>query len=324
MSIYFVIASLEGMQDFFAVKKVQSRSSIQFENNQLILQHHPEKDSFSFNLDGASIIYIGLYERSHEGEFGKIEFHLQRYRTSINDSIYKIELIDLLGRIAYGCETILTYGLVDDDVISKSIAIEEGRQQQIKNPAPIHREDFPSVYDEYLKVESTWLDYWKSSKLRLQGFHAKHPKPMKEKYFRSGLSSVLFGKFNENQYNSDLYRHLKKLDWVYEKIEEDAKLLRIDFDSNCPAGCEGLVIFKIIFDDVGPSELFLTDEFPHGVYKPLKSIYCTCPECGSFEMKAEDQYTCLFRNTSPDIVHSVMGVIIERSIGKSIEDQLYR
>ena len=77
MPIYFVIAELKELKDFYAVKKIETQSAIGIENT-----------IFNFPIDEAKNIYIGMWEiTSHEEQKTKLDFYLKRYKSKINKDL---------------------------------------------------------------------------------------------------------------------------------------------------------------------------------------------------------------------------------------------
>jgi hypothetical protein len=313
-SIYFVIAKIESMGDSFAIKKIESDKELKIS----------DKKFYFNNIEGSETIYIGSYQRSHETYEGKLEFHLKRYQTKINRSIYKIDLLEALGRIAYECDTLFFNKPVSENLILSAASNEEVRRKKLTQPIELTGIEKSKVNRKFQDIEESWLSYWKNSKTRLEAFYKKHPKPIKSQYSRSGLSSLIFGAFDKNTYDHDSYNHYQKLDWLCTKIAEESKELKIDFSIRCPGGCGKNTFFSINFGSESINDLYYLDEnFPHGIYKKLMDVSGTCSECGTFSIAYDDEYTCLFRSDIPEIVYYVVKKIIKDGISYSIEKMLY-
>ena len=118
-----------------------------------------------------------------------------------------------------------------------SVLKEKIRRENLSRTTELVGVEKNKINKKYEDLEQAWLYYWKNSKIRLEAFYNKHPKPMKKQYARRGISSFIFGDFDNKSYDKDSYNHYQKLNWLCTKIAEDSKALKIDFSSKCPGGC---------------------------------------------------------------------------------------
>jgi hypothetical protein len=112
------------MVDSFAIKKIESDKELKIS----------DKKFYFNNIEGSETVYIGSYQRSHEIYEGKLEFHLKRYQTKINRSIYKIELFEALGRMAFECDTLFFSKPITEDLISIAVSNEKVRREKLNQP----------------------------------------------------------------------------------------------------------------------------------------------------------------------------------------------
>jgi hypothetical protein len=312
--VYFVVARISSLKNSYAVKKIEVNEEIYF----------PHK-IFDFDIEGAKLIYVGKYTKTHEMYENKINFHLIKYRTKINKNVYKLDLTTLIGRVRYGCEDIFIDGSLTKGVLTKSSNIENIRRDKLSNPKEIiNNSKVQKIIEKYNNLEDEWLNLWKNIKLRLDAFYLKHPKPLKSQYYRSGLSSLIFGKFRNDDYNYDSQEHFNRLKWLCNKLADEFNQLNLYFETDCPGDCGDSTSFNLDFDyESYDSMEKLEDFFPFQVYKKLNLIKCACSECGSFQISFEDEYTSAFRNYEPEIISFIGRKIIQDHIAYSIENKLY-
>lgn len=324
MSTYYAIASIQNMENHYAVKKIETSNDLTKKSKEV-----------RFSIDESNLIYLGVEVENlqvfHNVRYEKLSFFLCQYKTKINKDVYKIDLIDLLGRIAYGNETIYLDESIDEKILTKSLEIEKNRLTKFHSFVELDGEKRRKVIKKFEKLEGEWLDYWVRAKDRLKAFYRKHPKPIKKNYFRSGLSALIFGKFRDDDYRREGVSHYHKLEWLCNKIAEDAESLGIDFVIKCPNGCDEKVTFFVDFEyQDDKSTLYYLDDgvFPHAIYKRLHLIHGACSECGEFRVTYSDtdddkNFTCLFTNTFPEYLYYRIKPIIQQNIAASIEKDLY-
>ena len=312
MNNYYVISSVKNIDDHYAIKFIESNEDLKFNSKK-----------FGFTIDESKTLYIGIdNERLHN--YSKIDFFLSKFKTKINKHIYKIDLLSALGRVAYGNETIFLDESISKDFFDKSISLEKERLIKFDKSTELIGSAKMKILKKYEFIEDSWLLYWKNSKVRLKAFYEKHPLPQKKNYYRSGLSSWIFGKFDEQTYDKDSSTHYKKLSLLCTKISTEAEELKIDFSTKCPNECGEKVFFGINFEFEKADMDYIDDDFPYGIYKRLYDISGACSECGSFSITFdEDEYTCIFRNYIPEIIHYTIQRIVKNSIAYSIEKSLY-
>ena len=311
MNNYYVISSIANIDNHYAIKLVESNEEIKINSKKL-----------SFDIDETKLIYVGV-ESSYVNNYSKIDFYLDRCKTKLNKQIYKIDLLGALGRIAYGNETLFLDESISKNTFDKAIELERIRLIKFENSTEISGAAKDKILKKYESIENAWLSYWKNSKVRLLAFYAKHPEPQEKDYHRSGLSSLLYGKFDKQKFEADGSSHYKKLDWLCTKIALESEDLKIDFSAQCPSDCGGKVNFLINFAFEESSMVYIDNSFPYGVYKKLSDVSGACSECGLFSLTFDDdEYTCIFRNYIPEIIHYVIKKIIKDSIAYSIEKQI--
>jgi hypothetical protein len=312
MNKYYVISSVTNMDNHYAIKMIESSEELRVNSKK-----------FSFDIDESKLLYVGI-ENEELYHYNKIDFFLSKYKTKINKYVYKLELLSALGRVAYGNETLFLDESISKDIFNKSILLEKERLVKFDNSTELSGVPKDKILKKYESIEDSWLSYWKNSKVRLKAFYEKHPLPQKKNYYRSGLSSLIFGKFNEEAYDSDRGSQYKKFDWLCTKIAVEAEELKIDFSAKCPNDCGEKVFFGIDFEHEKDRMDYIDDDFPHGIYKRLYDVSGACSECGVFSITFdEDEYTCIFRNYFPEIIHYTIKGIIKNSIAYSIEKSLY-
>lgn len=313
MDKYFVVSSIDHLEGHYAVKVIESDRELNIKNKK-----------FSFGIDGESLLYIGR-EVEFFHRYEKVSFFLSRYKTKINKNIYKVDLTVALGRVAYGCEILFISNTLKLDFLQNAVNLESLRINAFENPKELLGSARNAIEKKYDKLEDVWLSYWISVKERLIAFYRKHPKPLKKNYYRSGLWALIFGKFKQEEYESDRHSHFRKLDWVTTKIAENAKELDLSFTSKCP-NCSGeKVDFHVDFpSDVKDGYYYLDDNFPYGIYKKLNMISGACSECGSFKLTFTDEdYTCMFVNYFDEYIYYTIKKIVDYTFAKSIEKDLF-
>ena len=312
-NIYFSIAEITSLKNSYAVKKIEINRKLRFPN-----------EIFNFDIEDAKLIYVGEYNRSHEVYQPKIEFHLSRYKTKINKDIYKIDFIKLIGRIRYECQDVFIHSSISESIISKSSELECVRQDKFENPKELTEIEANYLIEKYNDLEDKWLEVWKDVYFRLEAFFNKHPKPQKVQYYRTGLSSMLFGNFRKEDFSYDSRQHYEKLKWVCEKLTDEFIDLNLSFMAECPNGCRELLPYELNFEyESTESSECLENLFQFYIYKKLNFISCSCSECGSFKISFNDEYTSAFRNYQPEILNFVAKRILQDHIAHYIEKKLY-
>jgi hypothetical protein len=317
-NIYYVIASIDGMVDSYAIKEINTNDDLAVGNK-----------NFQFDIDGTSILYIGL-DRRDINSVARISFSLVEYRTKINKDVYKIKLEDALSRLVYGCDTLVVNPPITAKMLDTALEAGKKRHDSFDKPSEINDANAKEkVIDAFNGVESKLLAYWKKSYERLLAFNQQNPKPLKKNYFRGGLSAIAFGKFNEAEYVAEYKNYRNKANWLINKIAEESQLLKMDFSASCPNSCGRTISFDINVPTNPDTEYYyVDDDFPFGIYKLINHIEGSCPECGSFSItyaeNAEDNknLTCVFNNRIPEYVFYTLKRKIEY-INQHIEDKLY-
>lgn len=314
---YYVLASIDGMIDNYAIKEVKSNVDLEIDNK-----------LFEFDIDKANILYIGK-DKKVINSVARIEFSLNEYRTKINNDVYKIKLKDALSRLVYGCDTIFANAPITAKLLADAFVLGEERHHSFDSPAEITDITAKAkVISAFKLLESNWLSYWKNNYYRLLAFNNKYPPPLKKNYFRNGISAFVFGKFNESDYTSASINYHNKSRWLIDKLSEESKSLSMDFNSSCPNGCGRTIFYGVhVHSDYDKNYYYIDDDFPFGVYKFIKNIEGSCPECGSFSINYDsdpnndENFTCVFDNRHPEIVNFSLRKRIE-SINKYIVDKL--
>jgi len=310
---YFAVAKISLLKNSFAIKKIEVQEELRFPH-----------ERFNFDIEDAKLIYVGNFTKSHEMYENKLNFHLIKYRTKINKDIYKLNLTALIGKVRYGCDDIFIDSSLTKSLLTKSSTEENLRRDKLKNPIEINSLEAQKFIHNYNNLEDEWLSFWKNIKLRLDAFYVKHPKPLKSQYYRSGLKSLIFGNFRNDDYNYDSREHYERLKWLCNKLADEFNQLNLYFNTDCPGGCGESTSFHLDFEyETYESMEILDNLFPFQVYKKLNSIECSCSECGSFKITFEDEYTSVFRNYQPETTGFIAKKIIQDHIAYSIEKKLY-
>jgi hypothetical protein len=317
-NIYYVLASIEGMVDSYAIKQVDSNDDLKIGSK-----------LFEFDIDGTTILYVGL-DRREINSVARISFSLGEYRTKINKDVYKIKLEDALSRLVYVCDTLVINLPITANMLDTALVAGKKRHDSFHKPTEINDANAKEkVIDAFNEVESKWLAYWKKSYERLLAFNQQNPKPLKKNYFRSGLSAIAFGKFNEAEYVAEYKNYRNKANWLINKLAEESQHLKMDFSASCPNSCGRTISFDINVPTNPDTEYYyFDDDFPFGIYKLISNIGGSCPECGSFSItyadnaKDDKNLTCVFDNRIPEYVFYTLKRKIEY-INQHIEDRLY-
>lgn len=315
---YYVLASIEGMIDSYAIKEVKTDAELEIDSN-----------LFGFDIDSTTILYVGLKIKDFNS-VDKIGFSLGEYKTKINKYVYKIKLEEALSRLAYGCNTIVANTPVTTKLLAEACVIGEKRHESFNKPTEIIDAKAKAIIINAFKViESNWLSYWKQNYERLLSFNHQHPLPLKKNYFRSGVSALAFGKFNEVDYIRDFKDYRNKSNWLINKLSEESQSLKMDFNASCPTGCGKTISFDVNFQNEHDTKYYYVDDgFPFGIYKLIKRLEGSCPECGSFSItysedtNDDENLTCVFNNRIPEYIFYTLKKRIE-IINQLIEDELY-
>jgi len=312
MDKYFVISSVENLENHYAIKQIETNDNLNLNSKEIL-----------FDIDGVRLLYFGKEEElSHR--FEKVDFFLKKFKSKLNKNIYKVDLMTALGRLAYGNKVIFLDKSITENELFKAVNIEKIRQEKFTSHTEITGNSRLKILKKYEAIEKKWLSYWKDSRTRLTAFYEKHPLPQEKNYLRSGLSSLLFGNFDKSTYDEDRSSQYKKFEWLCTKIAVEAEELPIDFSYECPQECGEKIDYLINFEHEKERMVYLDEDFPHGIYKRLYDIRGTCPECGFFLIPfPEDEYTCIFRNYVPEIIHYTIKGLIKNSIAYAIELKLY-
>jgi hypothetical protein len=317
-NIYYVLASIDGMVDSYAIKEVKTSDDLEVGSK-----------LFEFDIDGAAVLYIGL-DRRDINSVARIDFSLDEYRTKINKDVYKIKLEDALSRLVYGCDTLIVNPPLTKKMLETALVLGKKRHNSFDKPTEISdAKARERVTGAFKVLEGKWLSYWKQNYERLLAFNHKHPKPLKKNYFRTGLSALAFGNFNEADYVVDFKEYRNKSNWLINKLAEESQELMMDFKAPCPSGCGRTISFDVNFQTNHDTEYYyIDDDFPFGVYKLIESIEGSCPECGSFSINYsqnpldDENMTCVFNNRIPEYVFYTLKRKIE-DINLHIENKLY-
>lgn len=317
-NIYYVLASIEGMADSYAIKQVNTNDDLKIDSK-----------LFEFDIDGTTILYIGL-DRRDINLVSRVDFMFYEYRTKINKDVYKIKLIDALERLAYGCDVKFTNLPSTQKMLDSAIELGRKKYLSFVNPTEIKdAEAKTKVLSAFKALDGEWLSYWMKIYERLLAFNYKNPKPQKKNYLRDGLSAVVFGKFNETDYLSDYKNYRNKSNWLINKLAEESQSLNVQFDAPCPNECERLVSFFVRFETNNNTQYYyIEDDFPFGIYKLIEDITGRCSECGGFSItytknpEDNENMTCIFNNWQPELVFDTLKRKIE-IINQHIEDKLY-
>jgi len=314
-NIYFAIAKLNGMEELFCVKKVEVDWNTTLSTS---------ANEFNFDLDGAETIYVGRFKKSHEVGREKINFHLLSYKSKLNELLYKINLEKLICRVAFDCDHLLIKDPLTNNLIGELLDKEQIRQDEFDNPKELVGDARKKIFSEYEALEKDWLNFWKKSYNRIESFYKKNPKPQENNYVRKGLSSLVLGKFDAEEYKNDLSSHNSKLNWLCKQISEEFKELKIGFDVECPGECNRKIFFSVDFDHEGPDKFYsLSDDFDFGIYKKLFKLVGYCSDCISYKLTfSTDDYTCIFHNYHPEII-TLISRILKNSFAYEIEQKLY-
>jgi len=301
MSSYYVIAEIQGLEDFYAVKEIDTLEKLSINDK-----------VFGFDFEGTNVIYIGVDENpnyigtyENPGSFLKesyprldrLDFSLSRYKTKINPQIYKVKLEIVLGRIAHGCKNLLIERSINTNILSKALLLEEKRLDLLTwDDKELDGETRKVVNDAYQVVEDNWLDFWKKSIYRLKALHKEHF-PNHEKFRRNNVSALLFGKYDDYEYKQEKEAYSKKMDWLCTKLTDELSKLDYSFQSNCPGRC-GYKIDLHLNHEIGANKDWVYAEesdFPVAIYRNLYQIFGSCPECGRFKVSFEGskKYTCI-------------------------------
>ena len=312
---YFVIAELLDFSGHYAIKSIDSNDKL-----------HVSDLKFKFNLDNSKLLYIGC-ESGLNNYYSKLDFSLKNFQTKLNKDVYKVSFNKAFGRISYGCENMYVHESITSESIHQSQSEERSRRMRLGEAKVLVGKEKRNVELGYEYVENKWLDFWKQSKQALHAFHSNNSKPAERNYMRSGMSGILFGRFNEEQFKIDSYHHFKKLQKLCSKLADKATSLKLSFIKKCPEGCGCEIEYFINFE--GEKEgiyVYIDDEFPFGIYKKLHDLSGGCPECGSFTVSYvddPDEYTCLFHNYHNEIIQ-VIDRILLREINHAVEKEIYR
>ncbi len=318
MEKYFVISTVENLDNHFAIKQVKTNEDLNVKSKEI-----------SFDLDGTKLIFLGREgEESHH--YDRISFFLSKYKSKINKDIFKIDLSTALGIMAYGSHVTYLDKSISEIELFKAVNSEKVRISELNKVKELEGDKREKIIKSYRKVEKSWLDYWLSNKERLLAFYKKHPKPLKKNYLRSGISAFIFGALNEEQYKTDSHSHYKMLEWLCDKLAQEAEELKLEFVTICPNSCGEKVEFFIHYESEDSSKTFyyFDDNFPHGIYKKLHCVSGTCSVCGKLEInfgeeEVQENFTCIFTNYFEEYIHYTIKPIINNSIAKSIEKDLY-
>ena len=313
-NIYFSIAKITSLKDCYAVKKIEVDYTISLSSS---------SDAFRFDIEDAILIYVGHYiNAGYMPE--KLEFDLIRYKTKINNDIYKIDLQKLIGRVRYRCKDIFIGKSLTKIFLSKSVDLETERRDKLDNPKELTELTKKIYVEKYSLLENEWLVVWKDVSFRLNAFFKKHPKPQKSNYFRSGIASLMFGKFKKELFYHDVSEHHRRLTWLCEKLSYEFNDLNLYFDAICPGVCGELISFNLDFD-FSPSSLELIEErYPFPIYRKLNLIGGSCPECGSFQILFDDEYTSVARNYQAEIIYTIGKGIIQDYIAYLMSNELFK
>lgn len=326
---YYVIGKINSMPDYCAVKSAQS--------SDMILGNSP---LFNFDLEDTSTLYVGreLIKGLRVGDDhaylyvinNKIEFFLSQYRTKINKEIYKIQALEAIKTLAFGCKHIIISPPLTLENLDKALFTETKKQNSIKQPSEIvDSNSIKRIKHDYNNLNNLWLNYWHDTFTELLNFYQSNKEPLKSNYYRNGLSSLINGKFDEKAYKkdfSDFYETLKNL---IHRLAFNSKRLPTQFYSDCPLECGRNLLFFVSFSSDSKTEYYyLKDDFPFGIYKQLSSVCGSCPACGSFIITQKndpnniDNLTCIFKNEFDEhILYVIMRIIYKMNnhISKDIK-----
>jgi hypothetical protein len=312
MKKYYLISSFMGAEGHYAAKLIKSIDELKIDSKK-----------FNFTIDQTKILYIGV-EADDSIHYDKIELFLSRYKTKTNKHLYKIDLMTILGRVAHGNDTIFLDDTISKEALEEAISLEKKRLARLQNRIELSGSAKSKILEKYQSVEKSWLSYWQKSKVRLEAFYQEHPPPRVENYCRGFFSSLVFGKFDKNSYDTACSEQARKIDWLCSKIAGEAAHLRTYFSATCPAGCGEKIDFQINFEEEKLPMTCIGDKFSHGIYKRLYDVSGICSECGSFTFAFDDEYTCICRNYFPEYIEYIIKKVMRDSIAYSIEEALGR
>ena len=312
MPIYFVIAELKELKDFYAVKKIETQSAIGIENT-----------IFNFPIDEAKNIYIGMWEiTSHEEQKTKLDFYLKRYKSKINKDFYKIKLAKLLEVITYGCKTLLCTSPINSEMISNAQKKGREKRKRLEKFIELNGSDQKIIFEQFHFLENQWLKYWENTIKELLNHHKKNIYPYKKNYLGDGTYSLIFGRFNERKHYEDLYCYEEQIVNLCAKLAEITFNLRNFFDANCPGGCGEKILFDL--DLQGDETKFLYKKYVSAfpIFSVIKGITGSCPECGTYGfIFPNEERTCVFPNYHESVYYNI-GLRV-RVISQKIQQEIY-
>lgn len=289
----YVIASINDIKNHYAVKWLPYNSDIANTGiDKVIDQFHK-----NLNIDDTNIIYIGIREfeypwvRSPE----EVEFFLSSYKSKLNDDIYKINLERLLGIIGYD-SSCLIFDFSDTLILKKSIKEESLRLKRWETSTELTKDDnLDAIYNQFEKLEANWFDFYKEAEKIANDLDDKYPNPVKEDFIRSGLGSLMLGKFNKDKYETAYNDRVNNFRDLCYRLAKTALKGTRQFNADCPFKC-GTKVQVRINAPKGPYRL--RELHPQYIYFEIDHLYGECSRCGRFHINFfpdsdNPSYTCI-------------------------------
>lgn len=290
----YVIASINEIKNHYAVKWLPENSELANSDIQKLLEKYHK---IQFSIDDTKIIYIGRREfeypfvRSPE----KVEFFLSSYKSKLNNDIYKIDLERLIGIVGYD-SICLFFDLSVFPILEKSIKEESLRLKRWETSTEFTNDDnLDDIYNQFEKLEANWFDFYKEAEKIANDLEDKYPNPNKKDYIRSGVGSLVLGKFNKDKYETAYNNRVNSFRDLCYRLTKTALKGKRKFNADCPFKC-GLKVEVGISISEGRYKL---EEFhPQYIYSKIDHLYGECSRCGRFHINFfpdsdNPRYTCI-------------------------------